>query len=224
MARFAPRQIATVASAVTVKAGALRSWRRAKRRAFILFSAQCFDWIDSCGATRRDETGSGRNQCKQSGNGEINGRIECVDFEENVFEGSGRDDSEKQSNSACAQNKADRELPRSLGHNHAEDSLRVRAQRHADAEFLGALIHRKTHHAVETNRERMNATTPKMLKSVAMRRFPERISLWNRPGVPGKKIGKLESNSATARLSVGPSVSARCPTRGRTTIVQNCVA
>ena len=29
MARFAPRQIATVASAVTVKAGVLRSWRRA---------------------------------------------------------------------------------------------------------------------------------------------------------------------------------------------------
>src|SRR5438128_1073682 len=32
MARFAPRQIAIVASAVIVNAGALRSWRKAKRR------------------------------------------------------------------------------------------------------------------------------------------------------------------------------------------------
>src|SRR5882724_12462650 len=105
MARFAPRQIATVASAVIVNAGALRSWRKAKRRSFISFSPQCFDLIDQCRAPSRNETGSGCNQCQQPSNGEINGRIECVDFEENVFEGSGRDDSEKQSNSAGAKNK-----------------------------------------------------------------------------------------------------------------------
>ena len=35
MARFAPRQIATVAIAVIVNAGALPSWRRAKRRLFM---------------------------------------------------------------------------------------------------------------------------------------------------------------------------------------------
>src|SRR4029453_10946852 len=111
MARFAPRQIATVASAVTVKAGALRSWRRAKRRSFISFSAQGFDWIDQCRAPSRNETGSGRNQCKQSRNGEIKGGIGCVYFEEDFFDGSGRDDSEKQSDSPRPKNKADRELP-----------------------------------------------------------------------------------------------------------------
>src|SRR5881394_4066713 len=35
IARFAPRQIATVASAVIVNAGALQSWRKAKRRLFM---------------------------------------------------------------------------------------------------------------------------------------------------------------------------------------------
>src|SRR5437773_5007117 len=128
-----------VTTAATVNPGDLRSWRSANLRSFMSFSAQCFDWINPRGATRRNQTGSGRNQCKQSGNGQINGRIERVDFEENVFEGSGRDHSEKQSNPARAENKADRELPSSLGHNHAEDSLRVRAQGHADAEFLRAL-------------------------------------------------------------------------------------
>ena len=34
IARFAPRQIATVASAVIVNAGALQSWRKAKRRLY----------------------------------------------------------------------------------------------------------------------------------------------------------------------------------------------
>src|SRR6266513_668069 len=35
IARFAPRQIATVASTVTVNAGAWRSWRKANRRSFM---------------------------------------------------------------------------------------------------------------------------------------------------------------------------------------------
>ena len=48
-------------------------------------------------------------------------------------------EAEQQSDATRAENKADRELPSSLGHNHAEDSLRVRAQGHADAEFLRAL-------------------------------------------------------------------------------------
>ena len=40
MARFAPRQIATVASAVTVNAGDLRSWRRANLRSVHYHSAR----------------------------------------------------------------------------------------------------------------------------------------------------------------------------------------
>src|ERR1700674_589665 len=45
MARFAPRQIAIVASAVSVKAGALRSWRKAKRRLFIEFFVARPSWL-----------------------------------------------------------------------------------------------------------------------------------------------------------------------------------
>src|SRR5205823_9836766 len=42
--------------------------------------------------------------------------------------------------------------PRALSHHHSEDSPRVSSQRHPNPELLGALIHRKTHHAIETNR------------------------------------------------------------------------
>ncbi len=37
-------------------------------------------------------------------------------------------------------------------HHHAKNSRRVRAQGHADSEFLCALVNRKTHHTVEADR------------------------------------------------------------------------
>src|SRR4030095_6475959 len=104
MAALAPIPSASVMTTTNVTPGDWRSWRSANLRSFISFSPQCFDWVDQCRAPSRDETGSGRNQCQQSGDGEINGRIECVDFEENVFEGSARGDSKKQRNSHSAQN------------------------------------------------------------------------------------------------------------------------
>src|SRR6266513_5710544 len=97
--------------------------------------------IDPGGAARRNETGNCRHQCEQSGHGEINRRIKHVYFEENVFQGSGRDDSEKQSDATHAENKADYELPRALSHHHSEDSLRVSSQRHPNSKLLSSLIH-----------------------------------------------------------------------------------
>src|SRR5207237_3956034 len=76
---------------------------------------------------------------------------EHIELEENIFQSRGCDDSEEQRDAACAKNKADGELPSALRHDHAEDSARVGAQCHPNAELLGPLIHRKTHHAIKSN-------------------------------------------------------------------------
>ena len=44
---------------------------------------------------------------------------------------------------ADAEEQADGQLPGALLHDHPKDSFRIRAQGHADAEFLGALAHGK---------------------------------------------------------------------------------
>src|SRR4051812_15380507 len=64
IARFAPRQIVTVARAVMVNAGDLRSCRKAKRRLFIkgLFGSQADDGIDLGRASRRQNTGQNGHQ------------------------------------------------------------------------------------------------------------------------------------------------------------------
>src|SRR5437879_1529960 len=79
MARFAPRQIAIVASAVIVNAGDLRSWRRAKRRLFMSLVAQRDHWIDSHGAARRKIR---RDQCRTAQDNRddgVNRKIVCAD-------------------------------------------------------------------------------------------------------------------------------------------------
>ncbi len=57
----------------------------------------------------------------------------------------------KQRDAADAEHQPDRELPRALAHDHSQNAPRIRAQRHANAELLRALIDRKTHHAVEAD-------------------------------------------------------------------------
>src|SRR5437016_2269567 len=83
---------------------------------------------------------------------ECNRWIEGVDFEENILERRSSYDSEEQSNATGAKNKADRELPRPLSHDHSKNSFRVCSKGHPNAKLLGPLVHRKAHHAVETNR------------------------------------------------------------------------
>src|SRR5260370_465912 len=148
MAVFAPIPSASVTIATAENAGFLINCRNASRRLLI---PKCDHWIDPGGAARRNKTGSGGNQSKHSGDGKINGRIEGVDFEQNIFQRGGCDHSQQQRNAAGAENKANAELPRSLRHHHSENSRCVRTQCHANAEFLGPLVHRKTHHAVKTD-------------------------------------------------------------------------
>src|SRR6266567_4579238 len=57
IAVFMPIPMASVMTASKVKPGDLRSCRRAKRRSFISFSAQCLNWIDMRGAARGKKTG-----------------------------------------------------------------------------------------------------------------------------------------------------------------------
>ena len=51
-----------------------------------------------------------------------------------------------------AEHKSDNQLPRALRHHHSENPSRIRSKRHSNSKFLCALAHRKTHHAVETDR------------------------------------------------------------------------
>src|SRR5258708_53987 len=161
MARFAPRQMATVASAVSVNAGDLRSWRRASfKSAIIVLLSQCaqslvtqrLHGIDMGGAARGNKTGNCGNNCQKTGDREINERIEWVNFEENVSQNSRYQDSEQQSGGAGAEHKSNGQLPCALRHDHSENSSRVRSKGHSNPKFLRALAPRKTHHAVKTHR------------------------------------------------------------------------
>src|SRR5438874_1958067 len=66
MAVFMPMPSASVSTASEVKAGDLRSCRRANFRSFISFSAQSLNRIDMRGATRWKKTGKecGGSQCR----------------------------------------------------------------------------------------------------------------------------------------------------------------
>src|SRR4029077_7489669 len=108
--------------------------------------------IDTGGAARGNKTGNCGNNCQQTGDRKMNGRIERVHLEENVSQRSCNQNSEQQSGGAAAKHKSDDQLPCALRHNHSENSSRVRAKRHSNAKFLRALAHRKTHHAVKTHR------------------------------------------------------------------------
>src|SRR6266478_5398982 len=148
MAVFAPIPSASVMIATAENAGFLINCRKASRRLLI---TKCDHRIDPGGAPRRNETGSRRDRGQQRRDRKIDGRIERVDFEQNIFQRGRRDHAEQQRDPAGAKNKSDGELPCALSHDHAKDPLRVCAQRHTNAELLGPLIDRETHHTVETH-------------------------------------------------------------------------
>ena len=52
---------------------------------------------------------------------------------------------------ADAEGESDRDLPAALHKNHAQDSARLGAERHANAEFLGALVDGETLHSVKAD-------------------------------------------------------------------------
>src|SRR6267143_1814627 len=111
MAVFAPMPSARVRIATAENAGFLISCRKARRRLLITKSNHR---IDTGCTTRRDETGRGRDCGQQGRDCEINRRVERINFEKNIFQSRGCDDSEEQRDPARAKNKADGELPSAL--------------------------------------------------------------------------------------------------------------
>src|SRR6266480_1522774 len=148
---FSPMPSASVKTAIAVNAGDLRSWRKANFKSFISLGTKCLNRVDTSGAARRNKTGGSCNDREQPGDGEIDGRIEWIHFEENIFQGGRHDDSQQQGSPTRSERKSDHQLPRALLHHHSENSCRVCAQRHPDAKLLRALIHGETHHAVKTD-------------------------------------------------------------------------
>src|SRR5205807_9143683 len=138
IAVFAPIPSASVRIAIAANAGFLVSCRRAKRKLFI---TQRYHRVDASGASGWNETGSCGNCGQQCRDRKINCRIKRVDFEENVFQCRRGDNAEQQRDAASAKNKADDQLPGALCHHHAENSFRIRAERHSNAELLRALVY-----------------------------------------------------------------------------------
>src|SRR5882724_3661042 len=159
IAVFSPMPSASVRTAIKVNPGDFRSCRRAKRiSANIKASQLCGSFvtershrIDARRASRGNETRRRGHEREQSRDGEINGWIERVDLEQNIFQRSCGQDSEQQRRATRAKHKTDDELPCALSHHHSENSRCVRAECHSNSELLGTLVHRKTHHPIETD-------------------------------------------------------------------------
>src|SRR5215211_3619880 len=64
IAVFNPIPIASVIIASAENPGDLRSWRRANFRSFMLFGAQCFNWIDESCAARGEQTREQRSRAE----------------------------------------------------------------------------------------------------------------------------------------------------------------
>src|SRR5881397_2605858 len=85
IAVFSPMPTANVKTATQVNAGDLRSWRSANFTSLILFGSQSGNCIDVCGAACRNETGRRSDEREQSRDPEINGWVEGVDLEQDIF-------------------------------------------------------------------------------------------------------------------------------------------
>src|SRR5262245_24329157 len=80
IAMFIPIPTASVSTARKVNPGDLRSCRRANFRSFMLFSAQCFDWINTRGAACGKKTGKERGESQYHARNEKGERIAWTDF------------------------------------------------------------------------------------------------------------------------------------------------
>src|SRR4029453_10385528 len=86
MAAFAPMPSASVMTTTDVNPGDLRSCRRANFRSFMLFSAQCFYWINMRGAARRYKTRDERGGDQDHTRGDKGERIAGADFVQDFCE------------------------------------------------------------------------------------------------------------------------------------------
>src|SRR6266481_1196424 len=146
IAVFNPIPSARVSTATQVNAGDLRSWRSANFTSVILFGSQRGNWIDVCGAARREQTS---HQC---GRREQN----CCAAEQqwivrrNLIELCRNQPAERE-----RRDNAEREPGyhrfHSLAHDKPQDIARLRAERHADADLAGALLDGVGNRAINPN-------------------------------------------------------------------------
>src|SRR5260370_4720836 len=95
--------------------------------------------IDARCAARRNETRRRGHEREQSRDGEINGWVERVDLEQNIFQRSCGQDSKQQRRATRAERKANDELPCALLHHHSENPPCVRSKRHSNSKLLCCL-------------------------------------------------------------------------------------
>ena len=118
-----------------------------------LFCAQRDHRIDARRATSRNEAGYRGDRGQYCPHRAVDPEsVEHVHMKQKVLERGGADGSEQERGHTYPKEEPDPQLPRALGHDHAENSHRIRAERHANAEFLRPLVDRKTHDSVETDR------------------------------------------------------------------------
>src|ERR1700693_414734 len=158
IAVFAPMPRVSVRTETNVNAGDFRSCRSANRmsvniivppQAKFSLITERDHWIDPRGPPSGNKTRNRRDQGQHAGDRKIDRRIERVDLEQNIFQRSRRDDSQQQRDTAGAEDKTNRQLPRALRHDHSEYPSCISPKRHPNAELLRSLIHREAHHAVE---------------------------------------------------------------------------
>src|SRR5216117_3470653 len=132
---FSPIPRASVRTAMQVNAGDLRSWRSANFTSVILFGSQRGNWINVCGAARREQT---RRQC---GRREQN----CCAAEQhwvvrrNLIQ-LRRDQTADRERRNNAEGEPAHHRLHSLAHDELQDIACLRAERHADADLAGALL------------------------------------------------------------------------------------
>src|SRR6266513_2385554 len=146
IAVFSPMPSASVSTAMQVNAGDLRSWRSANFTSVILFGSQRGNWINVCGAARREQTS---HQC---GRREQN----CCAPEQhwivrrNLIELC-RDQPAKRERRDNAEREAADHRFHSLAHDEPQDIARLRAERHPHADLAGALLDGVGNRAVNPN-------------------------------------------------------------------------
>src|SRR5438132_7392961 len=133
IAVFAPIPSARVRTVTKVNPGDLRSWRRAKRRSFMSFGAQCDNWIDARSAARRQPRSEEGRSKKEESNSEIDSRIDPLHFEEHALQRARERKSAEQTN-----DRANQKQMHSVRKNEHADLGRARAQRKANTDFTDA--------------------------------------------------------------------------------------
>src|SRR5216117_3788595 len=178
---FSPIPRASVRTAMQVNAGDLRSWRSANFTSVILFGSQRGNWINVCGAARREQT---RRQC---GRREQN----CCAAEQhwvvrrNLIELRRDQPAERERRDNAEREAADHRF-HSLAYDEPEDIARLCAERHADADLAGALLDRVSDRAVnpdageEQGHPRENSENPHHQTRLPDRSRDDRVhGLWH---------------------------------------------